>query len=755
MSEMRHAGVENGRGVALKRIAADLVVVGGGVAGVCCAVTAARAGIKVALVQDRPVLGGNASSEVRMCISGAAASMGNNNRWAREGGIIDEIRVENLYRNVEGNPVIFDTVLLDKVVVEPNITLLLNSAVFEVVKSNAVTLVAIKAFNAQNSTIYEIHAPLFCDASGDGIVGYLAGAAFRMGAESSDEFGEKFAPDAGYGALLGHTIYFQSKDTGRPVKFVRPSYALDDIKKIPRWEMFSDKVTGRQMWWLEYGGRMDTVHETEDIKWELWRIVYGAWDHIKNSGRFPEAENLTLEWVGLIPGKRESRRFEGAQMLTQWDIVEMRHHFDAVAHGGWSMDLHPADGIYGERASCDQMHAKGVYEIPYRCLYSKSVTNLFLTGRLISASHVAFSSIRVMGTCASVGQAVGQAAAICIRDRVLPSIVGEIDRVAELQASLARAGQYIPRFRLMDRDDLASRAKVSASSRLLLTELKAGGGWLRLDRSWAQMLPVTTGPVPKVTFTVKSESKTSLRLELRASASPDTYTPEVVLGQATVDLAPDAEREVTIDVEATSGEPRYLWYCLMKNGSVSVKLSDQRLTGVLAVRHTGTQVSARGSGIDTFGFWTPQRRPEGQNLACRISPAIDAFGPEQAVNGFARPTAGPNAWVASFEDAGSVLTLQWEMPQKIGRVELSFDTDWDHPMESVQTLHFERVIPFCVKHYRIGDAGGKILAEIKDNHRTRNTVTFDEPAETTKLVIQFVDAWGAVPPALFEVRCYS
>src|ERR1051325_11194651 len=225
----------NARSLFSEQISADLVIVGGGISGVCCAITAARKGLKVVLIQDRPVLGGNASSEVRLWILGATSHMGNNNRWAREGGVVDEILVENLYRNPEGNPLILDTILLEKVRAEENITLLLNTAVEEVEKSGPARISAIQAYCSQNQTRYRIEAPLFCDASGDVIVGFLAGAAFRMGAESRDEFGEGFAPAHAYGELLGHSLYFYSKDAGRPVRFVAPSFALRDITQIPRY----------------------------------------------------------------------------------------------------------------------------------------------------------------------------------------------------------------------------------------------------------------------------------------------------------------------------------------------------------------------------------------------------------------------------------------------------------------------------------------------------------------------------------------
>ena len=465
---MQTHGPAERRTLKMEPLASDIAVVGGGLAGVCAAITAARAGGKVVLVQDRPVLGGNASSEVRLWVLGATSHMGNNNRWAREGGVIDELLVENTFRNPEGNPLIFDTILLEMVAKEPNITLLLNTAVHQVDKSDADTIKSIRAFCSQNSTAYEIAAPVFVDASGDGIVGFLAGAAFRIGAEARSEFGELFAPEQASCDLLGHTIYFYSKDTGRPVKFIPPSFALTDITQIPRWRDIRFSDTGCRLWWLEWGGARDTVHDSETIKWELWKVAYGVWNHIKNSGQFPEAETLTLEWVGTIPGKRESRRFEGDYLLTQQDIVEQRRHPDAVSFGGWAIDLHPVDGVYSTQSGCQQWHSKGVYQIPYRTMYSRNIRNLFLAGRIISASHIAFGSSRVMATCAHGGQAVGQAAAICARDGLMPRDLLAPGRMRELQRELLRVGQCIPHVALEDADDLARSARISVTSQLKL-----------------------------------------------------------------------------------------------------------------------------------------------------------------------------------------------------------------------------------------------------------------------------------------------
>src|SRR5690606_24956689 len=221
-----------------------------------------------------------------------------------------------------------------------------------------------------------------------------------------------------------------------------------------------------QLWWLEHGGRMDTIHDTEQIKWDLWKVIYGAWDYVKNSGNFPEAETMTLEWVGTIPGKRESRRFEGDYMLRQQDIVEQREHDDAVAYGGWSIDLHPADGVFSEKPGCNQWHAKGVYQIPYRCLYSKNIKNLFLAGRLISATHVAFASTRVMATAAHIGQAIGMAAYVSKEKGVE---VGELAEIAYHSSHITKHESRISEGSSKI-TELASSSKIIAGHELGVTD---------------------------------------------------------------------------------------------------------------------------------------------------------------------------------------------------------------------------------------------------------------------------------------------
>ncbi len=743
-------------------LTADLVVVGGGMAGVCCAITAARQGISVVLIQDRPVLGGNASSEVRLWILGATSHMGNNNRWAREGGVIDELLVENVFRNPEGNTVIFDTIMLEKVIEEKNINLLLNTAVYETLKSGPNRIMEVRAFCSQNSTLYRVSAGLFCDASGDGIVGFQAGAAFRMGAEASSEFNEPFAPSREYGELLGHSIYFMSKDLGKPVDFVPPSYALMDITQIPRYRKFNVEEHGCWLWWLEYGGRLDTVHESETIKWELWKVVYGVWNYIKNSGQFPEAANLTLEWVGLIPGKRESRRFEGLYMLRQGDLVRQKHFYDTVAHGGWAIDLHPADGVFSEKPGCNQWHSKGVYSIPYRTMVSQNIENLFLAGRIISASHVAFGSTRVMATCAHNAQAVGVAAALVKKLGIKPADLAAEEHIGVLQKELLKTGQYIPHVALKDPDDLMGSATISVSSTLNLEELKFDGPLFPLIYGVAQLLPVQPGPFPSVEVEISVAEDCDLEVSIRQSSKVYNFTPDVILAHHTYKLKKGLQR-LGIDLDVTLADETYAFVCFHKQPECSLRMSHTRVTGIVSVfnkqnipvSNYGRQDPDPALGFESFEFWVPIRRPQGHNIAMKIHPGIRAFGAEQIRNGIFRPYLRPNAWVASPENPEPVLIVNWPEIQSIRKMVLSFDTDWDYAMESSLLGHSERMMPFVIRNYRVFDASDHLIYEQKDNHQTRNEIFFDEVVETNQIKIIFQRPDIHVPAGLFGLSAYA
>jgi hypothetical protein len=355
------------------------------------------------------------------------------------------------------------------------------------------------------------------------------------------------------------------------------------------------------------------------------------------------------------------------------------------------------------------------------------------------------------------------AAALCRREGLGPRDLSTPDRIKTLQTRLIASGQHIPGIVLHDSQDLAIRAMVSASSTLQLGSFSPDGPLQRLDHSWAMLLPVVPQPMPKVTFQVDVAHPTTLRMELRTSSRPANYTPDVTLASKTFNLAAGGNQTISAALDATIDQYRYAFVCLMANPDVSVWCSEQRVTGVLSVSNKFNRAVATSSrqtppgdiGVDSFEFWMPERRPGGRNLAMTISPALNVFRPENVINGVARPTVGPNAWVADPHDPAPTLILRWDQPQTIGRIELTFDADWDHPAESVLMGHPESVMPFCVRRYRILEASGRLLHECNDNHQTRNTIRLNSPVTTSALKIVLEHPSECIPAALFEVRCYS
>jgi hypothetical protein len=653
-------------------------------------------------------------------------------------------------------------VLVDKVLAEENITLYLNTVVFNIEKSSDTIVSKVFAFNPQNQTKYEFSAPLFADCSGDGIVSYLSGASYRIGAEEKEEHLELFAPDKDeYGELLGHSIFFYMKDTGKPVTYVAPDFALKDIEetipKVMRPDYFSTGHHGCKYWWLEYGGRIDTIHDTEAIKYELWKVVYGIWDYIKNSGKYPEAVNYTLEWVGVIPGKRESRRFKGHYMLTQKDVIEQRNHYDSVAYGGWSIDLHPADGVYSAKNGCNQWHSKGIYPIPYRCYISYDIENLFIGGRQISASHVAFGSSRVMCTSAHGGQSIGMAAALCIKGNKKPADYIDASSIKELQRALIATGQYLPQLKLNGFGGLVPKAAITVSSELALSGLKENSFYFKLDFPVGMLLPLN-GNVPKMRLKLKSSEATTLEVQIRTSYKPFNFTPDAILFINTYSLV-KGEQSLDIEFVELGIEKGYYFICFMKNEAVELAESDQLVTGILsvfnyqnpAVSNYGKQTPPDSIGVETFELWCPIRRPRGKNLAISFSPALEVFPSSNLRTEVFRPVIESNAWVADLSDENPTLTLNWEKVQWIKEIKLFFDTDYDHAMENVQMGHHDSAMPFCVKEYEIMDDCNNVIFCTSINHQTVNKIVLNEIIKTKALTLRFKHPSELVPAAVFGI----
>ena len=424
---------------------ADLCVVGGGMAGLCAALAAARRGIQVILMHDRPVLGGNASSEVGVHIAGADRV--GTLPHLRETGLLEELRLKNHADNPQASLSVWDLVLYDTAVREPKLTLLLNTSCLDATMAGK-RIVAVTGWQTSTQTWQTVTAKVFADCSGDGILAPLTGAAHRMGREGLREFGESFAPAEADACTMGMSCGFFTREYDHPIPFTPPSWAqtyacCDDLP----WGEGNHDFWLYSPWWVELGGEQHSIHDTEEIRAELTRVALGVWDHIKNRCvHSARAANWALERVQFVPGKRESIRYIGAHMLTQGDIAAGGPFADTVAYGGWTMDDHHPAGIasFARDGQPPTVHhpAPSPYGIPYRSLYSHNIANLFFAGRVASCTHTAMSSTRVMGTCCSMGQAVGTAAALAVRHGITPAALHL--HIAELQQQLLADDAYLP-----------------------------------------------------------------------------------------------------------------------------------------------------------------------------------------------------------------------------------------------------------------------------------------------------------------------
>ena len=458
-------------------LTADVVVCGGGLAGVCAAVSAARHGATVVLVQDRPVLGGNASSEMRMGIVGTKIDD------TQETGILEEMQLRNFYYNPLQLYTMWDDAIYTTVVSEPNITLLLNTSVNDVVM-NGERIAAVKAWNINAYTEYKINGTIFADCTGDGIL-RLSGAKYRHGRENPAEFNENCQAEGDDTKTMGNSILIQLRKTDVDVPFKAPEWAYhftdaDFDYTVPESTIPGVKFNYKRIyhphdnnfWWCEFGGNFDTIADANDIQYELKRIVYGIWEYMKNhpDGR---GKGYELDWIGSLPGKRESTRFVGPHILTQHDVLSGGHFPDVVAYGGWTLDDHHPDAFHKKGAISVEYTVPQGYGITFGCLYSVNVPNLMFAGRDISATHMGLSATRVMATCALLGQAAGTGAAVAIEKGIDPAQVHK-EHIAQVQAMLEDDDVMLP-YRWRTVSELTSSAKVSEDIEVIRNGI---------DRNW-------------------------------------------------------------------------------------------------------------------------------------------------------------------------------------------------------------------------------------------------------------------------------
>lgn len=391
----------------------DLVVAGGGIAGICAAVSAARRGLKVALVHNRPVVGGNNSSEVRVQLGGKV----NLEPYPALGNLVNELDAQQK-QNARPAAEYKDYLKMDLVANEPLVSLFLNTHI-EQVKMNRDRIEAVDAVDILTGVRCRFRGRLFADCTGDANLGYLAGADFRTGRESALETGESHAPEQADGLTMGTSVMWYS---------VIDEEGDCSFPEVPWGVPFTEENCQKARkgdWDWEMGLGRDQIKETESIRDYGLRAIYGNWSFLKNRySNKAEFQNRRLDWVAYVGGKRESRRLLGDVILQEQDIFGQRLFPDRCITTTWSIDLHYPrifPYFHGEpfRARCEKTKIEP-YAIPYRCLYSRNIANLFMAGRNISVTHVALGTVRVMKTTGMMGEVVGMAAAVCVAHDTTP-----------------------------------------------------------------------------------------------------------------------------------------------------------------------------------------------------------------------------------------------------------------------------------------------------------------------------------------------
>lgn len=683
----------------------DIVVIGGGPAGISAALRCARCGLKTVLATDRPVLGGNSSSEIRVWTRGAT---GAGNLFAEEMGTLGELKLQNLHVNPQGNVYRWDDVLLNAVLGESNLTLWLNLPITHVCVQDGV-IRSVSGVQLGSGMRCELSARMYIDCTGDGEVAFQAGVPFRTGQESRAEFGEELALATSEQAVLGSSILLQSKRTGHPVAYVPPAYAytIEEIEGLIRrgGRIVTADMQGSDCWWFEFGGCMNTVSDNQSITIELRRIVLGIWNYIKNSGQY-QADDLELEWMGTIPGKRESRRFVGEHTLTQSELQNNSFSEKGVSYGGWYMDAHPAEGIFSTEEHCTQL-AVGCYEIPLACFYHGRYPNLLFSGRAASVSHMAFTSYRIMNTCALAGDACALAAAQSLQTGV----------------PLSQLNPAVLRQRLAQEDILYSEApsqNALAGARIRVSSEHSHTSVLTDETLALQgkvyvCLP-TTNQLVHLRFYADAAVPIAYRIDTHALPSRLCKGRQVAQGKCELH---GGWNDVQILLPSGDGFSM-IWFEDAQGVSLAL---GKRLCAVAAGRKEDIHM------FSPWVFW------EGN------------YSGECVLSGYTRPYRGANAWVS--QGSSAELVIQLDKPAEVSEIRLYFDPDFAAELTSSHCAswspqhHYEArcaMPPSLVRNYTLL-VDGMEVSRVRDNDRRLAVHSFSKRL-VHEIALQIQDTYG-------------
>ncbi len=742
------------------KITSDITVIGGGIAGICAAVSAARNGARVSLVQDRPMLGGNNSSECRVHMSSAASS-GNPSFYLRETGIADELKLKIFHYNPryesKSDFDLTDMVFLQLVNDEENIKLFLSTAAYDVETENGL-IRSVKAYNSRTEEHYEFESPYYIDASGDGLVSFKAGAQCRQGREAKSEYGESLAPDKADSHTMGSCLMYTVEKGNKPIPFVKPPFAYD-FEREGLFEKLNDPSTGRNfplktedvhsVWWMSYGGMGDTIKDEEEIHLELKKLVYGWWDYVKNSGKYKGSENYYISWMAPFPSKRESRRVMGEYVLNQNDIQNHTDFKDQVATAAWPIDVHDVGGIYGHEMTTTWTALDTVYGLPLRMMYSKNIDNLMLAGRIVSATHIAMGSFRVMQTLGAMGQAIGTAAALCVRKNVMPKQVAHNeDSIKELQKILQHDGQFL--VGIKESVGKAEKAKAYASSFSTPDNSKCEKT-VCLDKKYFQVLPLDSDFFESVKIFAENDSAydSELCYTLYESSLPSAYNPDKELASGKYTVKAKSRGFIKLSLPVSGFKNNRVLLGFEENDKIKLGISSKRVTGAPALIKTYSEIahdeikqfrdcivnSSGGKTMVDYCFTFKE-----------LANSSDVYSPKNVINGYSRPYVGTNIWVT--DEKRPSLFLEFSEPEDIKEVILVHNAqlETDHFSEPIECLNKDFDVIF------VTDNGEKTV-KIRDNFLGQ-TVIKENINGVKKIIVNFISNYGKNQTELYAIKVF-
>ncbi|MBT3272672.1 MAG: FAD-dependent oxidoreductase [Spirochaetales bacterium] len=735
----------------------DFVVIGAGLAGIMAAVSASRHGLKTALVNDRPVPGGNAGKEIRIPSVGAANC---NFFYSRESGLTEELLLENLYRNKTRNPEGWHLSLLTFLKREHLLDCYYNTYVNEV-EVNEGRLLAVGGWTSLTEIRRTFRANYFADCTGDGTVGALAGVSFMMGTEGKAEFDELLAPDLGHPGMMGMSLHFHTVDTGKPMPYEKPEWVTLELDKDdfhihrPGIGTFSTQKGG--FWWIEWGGELDTVHETEIAVEKLNQIIYAIWDYLKNRSAIKdEIVNYEMDWVGTIPGKRESRRLIGDHILCQGDIDNQREFADAATYGGYGFDDHDAKGFFDNDVPSMHYSNKGPFNIPLRSLYSTDIQNLFLAGRDISATHIGLTATRVQYTCSQIGQAVGTAAAICNQKSMLPRELATSDMVRTYQRTLLKDDHHIHDIDYDDPENLAVFADIRASSNWKLTEVADLPAPYAAGKDALWIFPVVTDTLDTLSFLADVIQAGVITVILYDGPENNSMYPESVLATTTVAVEPGSMQ--WIKVEWHQRIARKGWYFMEVKGQDGLTLyaTDFSPPGVLGC----FPKDADPIRPNPYSRWSKPIRREltSASLCFRIEPEQEVYDAQNITSPRVRPHSAPDLWISEpiVDNRHEWIELSWDQDVHYGRIDLLFDSTSYIHFAQTWTGNKTNVFPSLVKDYSIceRDSAGDWNGIVTETGNYQRFKTHTVQGRTRSLRIEFKATNGANRIQVYGIRVH-